>query len=67
MYFSRAAHTLIVRIPRTRELSMKPLWAQTVAWIAAVLAALLLALASPDGLGFSSGDNYRPQGGMMPR
>jgi hypothetical protein len=47
---------------------MKPLWIQTVAWIAAVIAAVLLALANPDGLGLSSGDDhYRPQGAMMPR
>jgi len=30
---------------------MKPLWAQTLAWLAAVLAAVLLALATPDGMG----------------
>ena len=29
---------------------MKPLWTQTLAWIAAVVAAVLLALANPDGL-----------------
>ena len=46
---------------------MKPLWTQTIVWIAAVLAALLAALANPDGLGFANGDAYRPQGGMTPR
>jgi hypothetical protein len=30
---------------------MKPLWTQTLAWLAAVLAAVLLALATPDGVG----------------
>jgi hypothetical protein len=30
---------------------MKPLWTQTLVWIAAVLAAFLLALATPDGFG----------------
>lgn len=30
---------------------MKPLWTDTLAWIAAVLVALLLALAVPEGLG----------------
>jgi hypothetical protein len=30
---------------------MKPLWTNTLAWIAAVLVALLLALAVPEGLG----------------
>jgi hypothetical protein len=46
---------------------MKPLWTQTIAWIAAAIAAFLLALANPDGLGFFSGDAYRPQGGSTPR
>ena len=31
---------------------MKPLWTQTLAWIVAVVAAVLLAFASPAGLGF---------------
>jgi hypothetical protein len=30
---------------------MKPLWTQTLAWIAAAVAAVLLALAYPDGVG----------------
>jgi len=30
---------------------MKPLWTQTLAWLVAALAAILLALATPDGLG----------------
>lgn len=47
---------------------MKPLWTQTLAWIAAVVAAVLLALANPDGLGYSSGGDFaRPQGAMAPR
>ena len=46
---------------------MKPLWTQTLAWIAAVVAAILLAMANPDGLGFSSGEAYRPQGAGVPR
>jgi hypothetical protein len=45
---------------------MKPLWTPTIAWIAAAVAAFLLALANPDALGFSSGDGFRPQGTMMP-
>lgn len=32
---------------------MKPLWVQTLAWIAAVVVAILLALAYPDGMGVS--------------
>jgi hypothetical protein len=47
---------------------MKPLWTQTLVWIVAVVAAILLALANPDGLGFFTGDAaYRPQGAMAPR
>ena len=46
---------------------MKPLWSKTLVWLAAVLAAILLALANPDGLGFSPDDVFRPQGAMMPR
>jgi hypothetical protein len=49
-----------------RESAMKPLWVQTVAWVAIAVAAFLLALASPDDLGFFLGDS-RPQGGMAPR
>lgn len=30
---------------------MKPLWTQTLAWIAAVVVAVLLALANPAGMG----------------
>ncbi len=30
---------------------MKPLWTQTLAWLVAALAAILLALATPDGVG----------------
>lgn len=30
---------------------MKPLWMQTLAWVAAVVVAILLALAYPDGMG----------------
>ena len=30
---------------------MKPLWTQTLAWIAAVVVAVLLALANPAGIG----------------
>jgi hypothetical protein len=47
---------------------MKPLWAQTLAWIAAALAAFLLALANPDGLGFSSEHQpFTPHGAVAPR
>jgi len=33
------------------EAVMKPLWTQTLAWLAAVVAAILFAFASPAGLG----------------
>ena len=47
---------------------MKPTWIHTLAWLAAVVAAVLLALANPDGLGYSvGGDFVRPQGAMAPR
>ena len=45
---------------------MKPLWTQTLAWIAAVIAAVLLALANPDGLGFHN-DFFSSQGATVPR
>jgi hypothetical protein len=32
---------------------MKPLWPHTLAWLAAALAAILLAMATPDGVGIS--------------
>ena len=43
---------------------MKPLWVQTLAWIAAVLAALLLALAGPDSGDLNLGI---PHGATTPR
>ena len=45
--FTRGAHCLHAHEVR-REQNMKPLWAQTLAWIAAALAAVLLAMANPD-------------------
>jgi hypothetical protein len=65
--FSRAAHTYFMRNSLRREPTMKPLWRQTLAWIAAVVTAVLLAWANPDGMGFSTGEAYRPHGGMAPR
>jgi len=47
---------------------MKPLWTQTLVWLAAVAAAFLLALANPDGLGFSASDDlFGSQGATVPR
>jgi hypothetical protein len=46
---------------------MKPVWTQTLAWIAAVVAAVLLAWANPDGMGVSMDDGaYRPVGASVP-
>ena len=48
---------------------MKGIWTKTMAWIAAVIAAILLAFANPVGLGFFTDDShvYRPHGGIAPR
>lgn len=43
---------------------MKPLWTQTLVWIAAVLAAVLLALATPDGPSFEQQSSH---GAIAPR
>ena len=45
---------------------MKPLWIQTLAWIVAILVAVLLALAGPEG-GNGSGDFQLPHGANAPR
>lgn len=42
---------------------MKPLWVQTLAWIAAAAAALLFAYAAPEG----NGEFNYPQGATVPR
>jgi hypothetical protein len=68
--FPFAAHTDIhAQIPLRQGSTMKRLWTQTLAWIAAVIAAILLALANPDGLGFSdgAGDAYGSHGAIAPR
>lgn len=44
---------------------MKPLWSQTLAWIAAALAAFLLALGQPDDGAF--GDLISSHGASTPR
>jgi hypothetical protein len=41
---------------------MKPLWTQTLAWIVAVVAAVLLAFASPGGLGFFDAESAHGAG-----
>lgn len=46
---------------------MKPLWAQTLAWIAAILAAVLLAWAVPEGFGLHGFDVPVPHGAIAPR
>ena len=45
---------------------MKPLWTQTLAWLAAVVAAVLLAFASPSGVSFLF-DLEAPHGASTPR
>jgi hypothetical protein len=45
---------------------MKPLWVQTLLWILAILAALLLALVGPEGSG-SHGFDLIPHGANAPR
>jgi hypothetical protein len=46
---------------------MKPLWTQTLMWIAAVLAAILLALASPDTVDLDAGHTSFPAPAVAPR
>lgn len=46
---------------------MKPFWVQTLAWIAAVLVAVLLAMANPDGQGLFFGNGILPHGADAPR
>ena len=46
---------------------MKPLWRQTLAWIAAVAAAILLALASPDTVSIDDGHTAFPAPALAPR
>lgn len=46
---------------------MKPVWTQMLAWIAAVLVAVLLALANPDGMGIHLLPDLFPQGSETPR
>ena len=54
---------MMVFTPDAWEGVMKrPLWVQTLFWIAAIVAALLLALAGPDGTDFKV-----PHGAVMPR
>lgn len=44
---------------------MKPIWTQTLIWIAAALAAVLMALANPDGMG--NGYDLFSHGATAPR
>ena len=47
---------------------MKSLWTPTLAWLAAAVAAFLLALANPDGMGLSASDDlFGSQGATLPR
>ena len=46
---------------------MKPLWMQTLAWIAAIAIAVLLAALSPDGQPLPVPGDLLPQGLATPR
>jgi hypothetical protein len=46
---------------------MKPLWTQTLAWLAAIAAAFLLALIGPDGFDKPFTADAIPQGSTAPR
>lgn len=48
---------------------MKRIWTHTLAWLAAVVVAVLLALAVPEGLGVGSTgfETEFPHGGLAPR
>ena len=45
---------------------MKPLWTQTLAWIVAIVIAVLLAIANPEPTSIDPGD-LLPQGSTTPR
>lgn len=46
---------------------MKPLWTQTLAWIVAIVIAVLLAFASPDSPPNSTSMDLIPHGSQTPR
>lgn len=46
---------------------MKPLWIHTLAWVAAIATALLLALAGPEGSWTLHDPLIYPQGATAPR
>lgn len=46
---------------------MKPLWMPTLAWIVAIVIAVLFALANPDTLSPDAGDASVPHGSAAPR
>jgi hypothetical protein len=48
------------------EFAMKPLWTQTLAWLAAIAVAVLLALAGPDAFDHQLLDPI-PHGAVAPR
>ena len=64
--FSRKARTLHGNRHR-REAAMKPLWTQTLWWIAAVAVAVLLALASPNTVHLDAGHISFPAPAVAPR
>lgn len=46
---------------------MKPIWTQTLAWIAAILVAVLFAFANPDSSTSIDVDSTVPHGSVAPR
>jgi hypothetical protein len=49
------------------EFAMKPLWTQTLAWLAAIAVAVLLALAGPDAFDDTHLLEPIPHGAVTPR
>lgn len=46
---------------------MKPLWMQTVAWIVAIVVAVLFAFANPDSDSPGDAGSFIPHGSIAPR
>jgi hypothetical protein len=46
---------------------MKPLWMQTLAWIVAILVAVLFAFANPDADTTHDSGSFIPHGSIAPR
>jgi hypothetical protein len=64
---TEAAHTSCNLNRRPESIMMKPLWTQTLLWLAAAAAAVLLALASPDTVDLDAGETFFPAPAVAPR